>query len=190
MGFFKNFSLKVFKFQKYFTKVRIIIVSSSRMLLIYVKFILNIYYKRACETGQGKLQIKRRKIYYGAAAVSKSIFENRSVEFCPEEVAFVVEPELNIAGELDFEAVVLPVNLDNRSLCIVLLHIFVDTGGDSGSRYCAASDFYFLQGTVVVEVNFDAVGEPYFIVGRMQNAFVKFDDGNLSLWKVFFDIFA
>lgn len=113
-----------------------------------------------------------------------------SVELGPEEIAFVVEPELDVAGKLDFEAVVLPVNLYDRSLCIVLLDIFVDTGRDSGSRYCAASDFYFLQGTVVVEVNFDAVGEPYFIVGRMRNAFVKFDYGNLSLWKVFFDIFA
>lgn len=113
-----------------------------------------------------------------------------SVEFGAEEVAFVVEPELYVAGELDFEAVVLSVNLYNRSLCIVLLHVFVDACRDSGSGYCATSDFYFLQGAVVVEVNFDAIGEPYFIVGRMQNAFVKFDDGNLSLWKVFFDIFA
>lgn len=50
MSFFKNRSLKVHKFQKYYTKVRIIIVSSSRMLLIYVKFILNNSNRVAAET--------------------------------------------------------------------------------------------------------------------------------------------
>lgn len=53
MDFFKNFSLKVHKFQKYFTKVGIIIVSSSRMLLIYVKFILNNSNRFAAETLSG-----------------------------------------------------------------------------------------------------------------------------------------